>query len=250
MKQELQIAIDKPKASATKRPRKVEVISSTNPLIPRWRDLDELDKLKWGVRAVQTAGGYAFSLNLSIGREAGFHERENAFRGFQKRLSDAFRDQGLPALPVAAQLESSKDSGRLHLHGVVLPQGGDRRTIVKALRQAGGKIKGRTGSRQCMLKPITDGDGWVGYILKDRGFTDRQTPGGLTYLSTPLRRLARSLFEQCRGQALAANRNAPADQAPTKPDTSVLLDPTFLPADRVSVEDETRMKSIPYYAMV
>ena len=200
--------------STSRTRRTVEVTGPANPVIRRWRDLDELDKLKLSVRATQGHRGCTFSLNLSAGRAAGFAARENAMRGFQKRLSQAFKDHGLPMLPVAVQLEAARSSDRLHMHGVFIPQGHDVSLIQRALRQAAGPVRGRAGSRQCKSTPVTDSDGWTQYILKDQRHTGRRAPGRLTYINTPMKQLAQQLVEDERRLLRLANTNSPAQELP------------------------------------
>lgn len=173
-------------------------------------------------------------------------------RGFQKRLSDAFKGQSLPMLPVAVQLEASSGTGRLHMHGVVITDGHDVMKVKQALREAAGYIRGRAGSRQCALRSLTESDGWTAYILKDLAYTDRQTPGRLTYINTPMKQRAQQLHQQSRGKALSANSNeCPLDESspPTDYNVAAVKDTILETADQLSEEDDLRMKSNPFYGM-
>ncbi|HEV7251676.1 MAG TPA: hypothetical protein VGN97_01045 [Mesorhizobium sp.] len=69
-------------------------------------------------------------------------------------------------LPFAFQFELAN---RLHVHGVMIldedtPE--SREKLAMALRNAGGLIKGRFGSGQCVFREITDGLGLGAYLAK------------------------------------------------------------------------------------
>ena len=178
----------------------------------RWRDLTKAERFTEVVREAERAGGYALSLNLSIGREGGTLSSDNPMRNLSKRISEALASDGLSGLPIALHLEASRE-GRVHLHGVIIPaDDDDLKLIAKTLRRGAGFVQGPAGRRQALLRPITEADGWRSYMAKDCRAT-RAALGDdrLTYVSQSLTRRTRDAHELRRRETLATP--APANKS-------------------------------------
>lgn len=237
------------KRTRARKIRRAIIAGRTNPVIPRWRDLDRVEKLRAAVDAASTRGGYSFSLNLSVGREWGFAERENAMRGFGKRLSQAFRKCGLPMLPVAVVLEAAESEGKLHMHGVVTLEGHDLRQVKSALMEAGGRIPGRARSRQCQMDQIYDNAGWFGYITKAMKLTSREVPGRLIYISDPMIRHAKLFHEEYVRREPPAN-NDPVAVPAELPTTAMVRGVHKGSMPEVLTEhEEKEMRNLPFYGL-
>ncbi|MRX51332.1 hypothetical protein GI374_12935 [Paracoccus sp. S-4012] len=148
-----------------------------------------------------------FSLNLSIGREGGTLYNKDPKRNLEKRLNAALNKHGLRGLPVAFVIEAERVTGRVHLHGVLVPGAHSKKVIERALAEAGGKLKGQQRTRQCKIEPFRDPgpDGWHRYITEDLRFTSRHVDGDLIYISQPLIRLRSSFYEEVIRGGAAAN---------------------------------------------
>lgn len=159
-----------------------------------WRRLTDLRKFTLAVRAAGALHGLTFNLNLSKSRRAAVVRSDDPLRLITKYLNRELKKAELTATPYALTLEISPQ-GRLHIHGVVLPYPGTTEPLKGALMAAGGKLPGRTASRQVQLKQIDDADGWVGYCLKDTKKTAPVIKGTrTTFVSTPMSRIAKDFM--------------------------------------------------------
>jgi len=145
----------------------------------------------------QRAGWLAFSLDLGKGQEVKILSHVDPADHLRRRLSQALKNTFGRSIPFGFSIEIALKTGKPHLHGVIQhPGAGEdtRERLVEALRRAGGRIKGRVGSRQAKLTAITSGTGWARYGLKDFDEAARYLgTGKIIFLSTELTRLAREL---------------------------------------------------------
>lgn len=159
-----------------------------------WRRLTDLQKFTLAVRAAGALHGLTFNLNLSKSRRAALVKSDDPLRQITKYLNRELKKAELTATPYALTLEISPQ-GRLHIHGVILPYPGTTEPLKGALMASGGKLPGRTASRQVHLKQIDDADGWVGYCLKDTKKTAPVIKGTrTTFVSTPMSRIAKDFM--------------------------------------------------------
>lgn len=186
------------------------IITSGAPLVilRPWNRLTRAERFSEVIRHAATADGRAVTLNLSLGRQIGTSESDDPMRNISKRINEAMNKYGLAGMPLALRLEVTPDTGRLHLHGVVIPEYHDVAIIKKALRDGAGLITGRSGSTQVKLKRITDAKGWAGYLSKDARRTSKAVEHDrLTWISHSLTRAARDRYEEVRRGQKPANRN-------------------------------------------
>jgi hypothetical protein len=156
-----------------------------------WRDASEEEKFDHAVKVVRARDGYKFDLDLSQRAEEEVVGAVDPIRTFARRLQRAFIGDALLVPPFAFVLESSP-AGRAHIHGVLIAGGIDRDRLVKLLMGAGGKIHGRSASRQLKLEPLLYPVQWCGYVGKAAPRTKSLTGAKrLTYLSNDLRRLTK-----------------------------------------------------------
>lgn len=191
--------------------------SSTPARRSTWRTLTAQQTYLEAVRRAAALDGLAVTLNLSREIEAETRTHTDPLRYLSQRLNDALRASKLPSLPFALALEVS-DAGKLHLHGVIIPGESDPVALKRALMKAGGRMDGRTASRQLMLKPINDADGWAGYCLKDAKKTARALSGKrLVALSQPMTRLAKDHYEAALPPKKARKPRVVSQPAPALP---------------------------------
>lgn len=118
---------------------------------------------------VRNLGGMAFTLNLSPKRERFLLNHVDPVDALRRYIGRELRRSFGRVIPFAFIFEVCP-RGRLHVHGAILSRPDaldDHERIRDALARAGGKIKGKTGSRQVKLSPQTDGVGWFAYSVKD-----------------------------------------------------------------------------------
>lgn len=155
------------------------------------------DRFGYGVDVAARNGGRAFSLNLSAARERSILRSADPTRTLSTYINRALKKNLGRPIPYSFAFEFSPE-GRLHVHGAYIPvdQSKEHAQAVKAVfREAGGKIKGRAGSRQMDTDQIHDASGWFRYTLK----THRRTVTSLgtdkvTFISKNLRNLARDQY--------------------------------------------------------
>lgn len=175
----------------------------------RWRDLSPAQILTLAARHFALANGQAFSLNLSAEREAELRARADPHKRMAQLLRDRTRAAGFGELPIGWTFEvSPKSEGdRLHLHGVIDLQGiegSDLSRLKEAMREAAGRVEGKSAARQLSLKPLSYAPGWASYMLKDEARTAaelRLDRSALVYLSNPARRAAEAHFELIKSGA-------------------------------------------------
>lgn len=158
--------------------------------------------------------GYAVTINFGADFEKLLAHQVDPMRTVEKRVNAELGKMDLQHLPILLVLEAVKDSGRLHAHGVWLPDGVPAKNVHRALRYAVGYIESRAGSRQVCSKKISDADGWLGYISEDCSSTRRllgiRSRDRLWWASHSITRRVRDEYESVRlGEIAAANVYAP-----------------------------------------
>ena len=201
-----------PKGQSWKGSRGVKTVITagvSSAILKPWKRLTRSERFAEVVRNAAADGGFAVTLNLSIGREHGTSESEDPMRNISKRMNEALNRHDLAGLPLALLLEAAPGDGRLHLHGVVILRDHDKSRVMKALREGAGFIHGNTGSRQADLKPIYDAEGWSNYLSKAVRRTGRNVGHDrLIWISQSLTRPARDRYEEIRRGRPPANRNS------------------------------------------
>jgi hypothetical protein len=141
-------------------------------LIP-WHKLTKAQKHCEIVRYARNQRGSAITLNLGADFESYLASTQNPMRSVAKRMNAELRKNDLRHLPVLLVLEATKESQRLHLHGVYIGNGYSKQQLQQAMRRAVGYIDGRQGSRQFKERLLYDADGWFRYLKKDTKRTRR-----------------------------------------------------------------------------
>lgn len=201
----------KGRAGDSKRKRKNSVTltgaaASSLTVLKPWSRLGCEGQYREAMIAAGRGGGLAFSLNLSIGREAGSRASKAPLRNITKRINEATNRHGLKGLPLALNLEFSPEDGRLHLHGVILPGQHDRDAIKKALMDGAGRASPLSRPTQLRLKCISDAEGWFGYCSKTFGNTSEKLgTKRFIYISHPMKAVARAVYQEMRLGHRAAN---------------------------------------------
>jgi len=165
----------------------------------RARDLTIYEKLQLSIEAAGRAGGWAFSLNLGIGRESALLHSDDPARRFAHELSREFRKALGHDLPYSFALELCVDAHgyqRLHAHGTLVPGSEDMAAIQRALIRAGGKIEGSLANRQLEMEPLWGAAGWTSYMLKNVRWRKALPDGRFIYISRPLAQAARAEYEE------------------------------------------------------
>lgn len=180
--------------------RKSKPRKATGARKPRWRDLDELQKLQAGIESAGRLDGFTFSLNLGIGRESALWNSDDPIRLLSTYISRELRKAIGHDLPYSFVLELARDKhgfDRLHAHGTLVPGDANLDRIKDALVRAGGKINGRAWSeRQLDMKPITSAAGWTAYITKARRWGKARPHGRPAFISRPLKQIARQDYDE------------------------------------------------------
>lgn len=173
-----------------------------DPLAKRWRTLWPTEKLAVSFEAAHRAGGLAFSLDFNDATEKMLIERPDATDLLRRRIAKEMRSMFGRMLPFSFGFEISEITGKLHIHGAVIPAestAGHTEALQAALCRAGGKIKGKAAARQCRFKPLTDGIGWAGYMLKGYDLAARYIgTNQASFISTDMVRLAKIVSGQAR----------------------------------------------------
>lgn len=153
--------------------------------LPSWVCAGDRLKLTCVARAVAaSSGGLAFSLNLSSAVET--KARTLGADWLRKRIAHHLKGV-LGTRGVVLVLEATggrKDHGegstgrpgRLHAHGIVEASVEEASAVEGALVAAGGRWEDPRGNvHQVVVKPMTNADGWIRYILGDLVHTRRVT---------------------------------------------------------------------------
>ena len=169
--------------------------TSTDPILTGWRNLTAPQIFNFSTRTAERAGGLAFSLNLSDQVEKSAAATRDPAAFMAARITRSLKASGLAGLPFALTLEATH-LGRLHLHGVIILGDADLEQVKRALMNAGGKLPGRSASRQLSLTVLTDALGWAGYCAKDENRTRREVAGNrLIFISRTMNALAKTLHQ-------------------------------------------------------
>ena len=161
----------------------------------RWAVASSAAKFVHSVQVCHSRDGVAFSLDLSESQELRTNVAVDPVRAFARRFQRAFESLGFPCPPFLLEVEIAR-SGKTHFHGAMIPGQIRREILVRALMKAGGKVHGRSASRQVKLKPIYEATGWMSYITEDAEITERRLEiSRTTYLSDDLRRMSEAAWK-------------------------------------------------------
>lgn len=156
-------------ASKPKRSRVLQAaVDDLNPYTKSWSGLWDHQRAAVSFDALTNhPEAYAFTLDLHENRDDFLLSRSDPADDLRRYASRELRKTFGRVLPFGFAFDVSQRTGRLHAHGIILiPASEDRPAVREALARADGRIKGRAGSRQVTLRPLSDGIGWAGYSLK------------------------------------------------------------------------------------
>jgi hypothetical protein len=176
------------------------------PKTPEWSRAEPFDKLAEAYVWIHKEGGKVFTLRLGDDVRERLVTAEDPGRALSKRILRELKRRDLPVPFFGFSLEVTPDDrNELHLHGAILPGNLPLKALKDALRAAGGRIKGRAGSRQVQIKnfdlkrggPV----GWANYPKKGATRTRRVIQHHrLTYICSGLRKLCQVQWDQRRGK--------------------------------------------------
>ena len=159
-----------------------------------WRTLWQHEKLARAFEAAGNVNGQTFTLNLDPTREQTFLNRADPADDLRRRISRELKS-ALGYLPAYGFTFEVSPSGRLHVHGVIVPNfsgESDMRKIRDALARSAGKMTGKHAARQVAFTQITDGMGWAAYCQKALDTACRYLgTNKVSYISTDLLRFAK-----------------------------------------------------------
>lgn len=158
------------------------------------------EKLYEAVACAYRQSGWTINLNFSSSFEETLKQSDDPMRLLSKRVNQKMNEAGLKDIPMLLALEMTRPEERLHAHGIVIADEAMRDQISEALRHAVGYIHGRSGSRQLMMKPISQSQGWANYITKSF-YSTRKRLGleeqrKLWWISRPLTQETRKFHEE------------------------------------------------------
>ena len=176
--------------------------SRIEPFAPTWTRATQKHRFSGTVHSAERRGGYAVSLDFSDLREATLRDSNDPTRLLSTYLNREMKKAFGQQLPYSFIFEVAPDTGKLHMHGVIIPIDNSeqhRKRLVRALRAAGGLRKGSGAARQCKLKPLKGAGGWARYSILDRGRTRRDLGREkLIFISQPMRTIARGDWNELR----------------------------------------------------
>lgn len=190
-----------------------------SPILPPWKRLNRLAKIKEAISYAGTQGGATINLNFSQRVQDLLINQKNPMQTIRKRMHEELRAMDLHHLPLVLVLEATRPAGKLHLHGVIIPRGCSEERIQKAMRRAAGYVSGHSGSTQFYSTEISDAYGWFKYISKEKTFTRKLTrlmsEKPLWFMSRTMTQAAREDYEARRNGHLASanTNNAPVSDA-------------------------------------
>jgi hypothetical protein len=162
-----------------------------------WRQLWAHEKLALSFQVAEAAGAVAFTLNLSSRVQRTLISQTDPARLMSHYLNRECKRR-LGSSPRYSFIFEFSPSGRLHLHGVVVPDRMDEEyldALDQALMLAGGSVGGAQIIRtnQNYLDRLSDGLGWAAYTQKNFNDTARLLgTDKITFISNSLKRLCRS----------------------------------------------------------
>lgn len=185
-----------------------------SPYLKRWKDLSSDERSLEIMRCALQHGGYAVTLHPRPDYARDLRSKDRPVRALSKRFWRVMKKSDLGDLKIILAIEIAPSSGRLHLHGVVLPGTHPLPLIKSVLRDGAKRISGRSGSRQVTLKRLYDAAGWLGYMQKDKRLTRKlltlAKTERLVWCSRSMIRLASVTYEQRRAAAIKAANLASA----------------------------------------
>jgi hypothetical protein len=179
--------------------------SNDNAELPVWCHSSDRVKLTFANHALVTLGGSrsdvaAFSLNLTPERIEAAQRHPKGFVVSLKRDLDRVFNRMIGEVPGYWFGAGATSDDRLHLHGAIHISKSSHPTVRDALLAIGGDWpENKNSEYQLDLRPMTDADGWVRYVLKQGPSARRLINTGKS-LTIPkeLRRLARKLYVETR----------------------------------------------------
>lgn len=176
--------------------------------LPIWKHSADTLKLTFANRGLVhlgRLGGFsndvaAWTLNLSPERIDEAQRHPKGFVDSLKRDLDRVFNRMIGEVPSYWFGAGITKDGRLHLHGAIHSSRSDHPLIKQALLEIGGQWdKQASAWRQLDLRPMTDADGWVRYVLKQGAAARRIIKAGKS-LTIPkdLRREGLRLYEELR----------------------------------------------------
>lgn len=161
-----------------------------------WRKLRRDQKVARAMVVAQEQESISFTLNLSDEFQATLSDHPDPARLMSHYINRELKKEVGIAFPYAFRFEVSP-TGRLHLHGVIIPYSfleHHVEGIDRALAKAGGKLKADQLRRntQSYLGTLWDGLGWFAYCEKTGKEVSRFLgTDKVTFISTPLVRMCR-----------------------------------------------------------
>jgi hypothetical protein len=182
-------------------------------VLKRWKDLTKLERHREIIRIAGSHDGKAVTLNLGQSFTQSLLRSPDPMRLVGKRMNAELNARDWSHLPVLLVLEATREHGRPHLHGVFISNGIPNTSLQSVMRQAVGRIPGRSGSRQFLAKQLYKPDGWTCYVHKDHWITRKllslSKDLSLTWVSHPMTQFCRQHYEVIRlGRMTPGNINA------------------------------------------
>jgi hypothetical protein len=168
-----------------------------------------IHKLGRAYAVLEKMGGLIFTLRLRRDVHDKFVAAADPCRSIYKRIDRSFERFRVEVQHYAYFLEVTRDDrNELHLHGALSFGNSTRELVREALSHAGGKIAGPAAARQVDFMDFDDDRGgpfgWARYPAKaaarTRGIIQHTR---VTYISAPLRTLARDEYELERRSRLS-----------------------------------------------
>jgi hypothetical protein len=170
-----------------------------------WEHSGDRVKLTFANRGLVALGGFhndvaAFSLNLTPERIAEAQRHPKGFIDSLKRDLDRTFNRMIGEVPSYWFGAGATADGRLHIHGAIHISKASAPINDAALRDIGGEWpKHVRPEYQLDLRPMTDADGWVRYVLKQGPSARRLiTTGKSLTIPKELRREGRRLYAALR----------------------------------------------------
>jgi hypothetical protein len=167
---------------------------------PEWARANYIHKLGHAYAVLEKMGGLIFTLRLRRDMHDKFVAAADPCRAVYKRIDRSFARFGVNVQHYAYFLEVTRDDRNdLHLHGALSLGNSSRELARTALSYAGGKMTGPAAARQVDFMNF-DGErggpfGWARSakaVTRTRGVIQHAR---VTYISAPLRNLARDEYE-------------------------------------------------------
>lgn len=171
-----------------------------------WKSLSEAQKHVAAGIAAEHLGGQNVTIQFGDVQHQTLIGHKDALGYVRRRVQTIFAKHGLSGVPVQIMLGIS-GTGRIHLHGNILPGAHPLPLIKSALFDVAGKTTGMK-ARLVTARDVFYGPGTIGYAGKTWDRTDHREEGErlaeafpgqpTTYMNDEMRRVARALYEAGR----------------------------------------------------